>query len=162
MLQETNHNFKTMCGVFLDINLFTTILREGFYLGTSVPLTFQPWQPSTNHGNKQCYHLHPHHSGHGSWDRDCQTKIPHLTHGTRLCLLQSQVSIIMMPTLLSLVALQVVVKTTCSATSDDKVGIMTTHGFHCFSSYLTNIIFKHIFLNTNVLISIEIPYEVLP
>ena len=35
----------------------------------------------------------------------------------------------MMPTILSLVALQVVIMTTCSATSYNKVAIMTTHSF---------------------------------
>ena len=36
-----------------------------------------------------------------------------------------------LPTLWLLVALQVVVMTTCSATSDHKVGIMTTLSFQC-------------------------------
>ena len=37
-----------------------------------------------------------------------------------------QINIVIMPTLSSLVAPQVVIMTTCGATSDDKVGIMTT------------------------------------
>ena len=37
--------------------------------------------------------------------------------------------VVMMPTLSSLVAPEVVVMTTSGATSDDKVGIMTTPGF---------------------------------
>ena len=36
----------------------------------------------------------------------------------------------MMSTLLSHVALKIVIMTTCDAISDDKVGIMTTHNFH--------------------------------
>ena len=38
---------------------------------------------------------------------------------------------IMMPTFSSLVALQVVITTTCSAASDDKVGIIITLSFQC-------------------------------
>ena len=45
------------------------------------------------------------------------------------CVIHWKVRVIMMPTLSSLVAPQVVIMTTCGATSDDKVGIMTTHGF---------------------------------
>ena len=39
---------------------------------------------------------------------------------------QDEYHVVIMPTLLSLLALQVVVPTTCNASSDDKVGIMTT------------------------------------
>ena len=38
--------------------------------------------------------------------------------------------VVIMPTLLSLVAPQVVMTTTCGATTDNKVAIMTTLGFH--------------------------------
>ena len=38
--------------------------------------------------------------------------------------------VVIMPTLLSLVAPQVVMATTCGATTDNKVAIMTTLGFH--------------------------------
>ena len=51
-----------------------------------------------------------------------------------LVALQWKPRVVMMPTLSSLVALQVVV-TTCSATSDDKVGIMTTLTFWCFECW---------------------------
>ena len=41
--------------------------------------------------------------------------------------------IVMAPTLLLLVALEVVVMTTSSAASDNKVGIITAHGFLCIN-----------------------------
>ena len=66
----------------------------------------------------------------------CLEKLAKKGADMKLCDLQGNgecdtenVGVVMMPTLWSLVAQQVVVMTTCGATSDDKVDIMTNLGF---------------------------------
>ena len=54
--------------------------------------------------------------------------------------------VVMMPTLLSLAAPQVAIMTTCGATSDNKVGIMTTLGFnvHIWDPYLVKTLYADV------------------
>ena len=56
-----------------------------------------------------------------------------ITQNSKLPSTQNLKSCLSMPTLSSLVALQVVVMTTCGAASDDKFGIMTTLSHQCQS-----------------------------
>ena len=72
-----------------------------------------------------------------------------------------------MPTLSSLVTLHVVIMTTCSATSDNKVGIMTTPCFNSSPSrqngrHFADDIFRCIFLNGNVSIWIKMSLNFVP